>query len=125
MDGIQRLINKRYRRPIHLYRICTQQMMEISRYSILKIRQLHFHHLHISRRRDLDTIRQHAKDLIVKREVPAYIANDGKVKRRCSEWDYLRKRQLQRHMIKKIRNQLSRRAYVMASRLQALRTLYR
>lgn len=30
--------------------------------------------------------------------------NDGKVKRRWSEWDYLRKRQLQRHMIKKIRN---------------------
>ena len=46
----------------------------------------------------------------------------AKVKRRCSKWDYLEKRQLQRHMIKKIRNQLSRRAYVMASRLQALRT---
>ena len=29
-------------------------------------------------RRDLDTIRQHAKDFIAKREAPAYIANDGK-----------------------------------------------
>ena len=29
-------------------------------------------------RRDLDTIRQHAKDFITKREAPAYIANDGK-----------------------------------------------
>lgn len=36
--------------PIHLYRICTQQMMEIPRYSILKMRQLHFHHLHMSRK---------------------------------------------------------------------------
>lgn len=27
---------------------------------------------------DLDTIRQHAKDFIAKREAPAYIANDGK-----------------------------------------------
>ena len=26
----------------------------------------------------LDTIRQHAKDFIAKREAPAYIANDGK-----------------------------------------------
>ena len=26
----------------------------------------------------LDTIRQHAKDFITKREAPAYIANDGK-----------------------------------------------
>ena len=30
------------------------------------------------RRRDLDTIRQHAKDFIAKREAPVYIANDGK-----------------------------------------------
>ena len=30
------------------------------------------------RRRDLNTIRQHAKDFIAKREAPAYIANDGK-----------------------------------------------
>ena len=44
--------------------------------------------------KDLDTIRQHAKDFIAKREAPAYIAYDGKVKRRCSKWDYLRKRQL-------------------------------
>ena len=29
-------------------------------------------------RRDLDTIRQHAKDFIAKREAPAYIVNDGK-----------------------------------------------
>ena len=29
-------------------------------------------------RRDLETIRQHAKDFIAKREAPAYIANDGK-----------------------------------------------
>ena len=29
-------------------------------------------------RRDLDTIRQHAKDFLAKREAPAYIANDGK-----------------------------------------------
>ena len=28
----------------HLYRICTQQMMEIPRYSILKMQQQHFHH---------------------------------------------------------------------------------
>jgi len=35
---------------IHLYRICTQQMMEIQRCSILKMRQLHFHHLHMSRK---------------------------------------------------------------------------
>ena len=28
--------------------------------------------------KDLDTIRQHAKDFIAKREAPAYIANDGK-----------------------------------------------
>ena len=35
---------------IHLYRICTQQMMEMPRYSILKMRQLHFHHLHMSRK---------------------------------------------------------------------------
>ena len=27
----------------------------------------------------LDTIRQHAKDFIAKREAPAYIANDGKM----------------------------------------------
>ena len=26
----------------------------------------------------MDTIRQHAKDFIAKREAPAYIANDGK-----------------------------------------------
>ena len=30
------------------------------------------------RRRDLNKIRQHAKDFIAKREAPAYIANDGK-----------------------------------------------
>lgn len=41
---------------------------------------------------------------IAKRETPEYIANDGKAKRRCSKWDYLRKRKLQRHMIKRIRN---------------------
>ena len=35
---------------IHLYRICTQQMMEIQRCSTLKMRQLHFHHLHMSRK---------------------------------------------------------------------------
>ena len=35
---------------IHLYRICTQQMMEIQRCSIKKMRQLHFHHLHMSRK---------------------------------------------------------------------------
>ena len=35
---------------IHLYRICTQQMMEIPRCSILQMRQLHFHHLHMSRK---------------------------------------------------------------------------
>ena len=35
---------------IHLYRICTQHMMEIQRYSILRIRQLHFQHLHINRK---------------------------------------------------------------------------
>ena len=29
-------------------------------------------------RRDLDTIRQHARDFIAKREAPAYIVNDGK-----------------------------------------------
>lgn len=29
-------------------------------------------------RRDLDIIRQHAKEFIAKREAPAYIANDGK-----------------------------------------------
>ena len=46
----------------------------------------------------------------------------AKSKEGAQSVDYLRKRQLQRHMIKKIRNQLSRRAYVMASRLQALRT---
>ena len=35
---------------IHLYRICTQQMMKIQRCSILKMRQLHFQHLHMSRK---------------------------------------------------------------------------
>ena len=34
-------------------------------------------------RRDLDTIRQHAKDFIAKREAPAYIANDGKQTPMC------------------------------------------
>mgnify|MGYP006991376316 FL=1 len=34
---------------IHLYRICTQQMMEIQRCSILRMQQLHFHHLHMNR----------------------------------------------------------------------------
>ena len=34
---------------IHLYRIRTQQMMEIQRYSILRMQQLHFHHLHMNR----------------------------------------------------------------------------
>ena len=105
---------------IHLYKICTQQMMEIQRYSILKMQQLHFHHLHMNRNnticgddmtkdewynqlferldnskfrssfhlkqkdidyineKGLDTIRQHAKDFIAKREAPAYIVNDGK-----------------------------------------------
>ena len=31
-------------------RVCTQQMMEIQRCSILRMRQLHFHHLHMSRK---------------------------------------------------------------------------
>ena len=35
---------------IHLKRTCTQHMMEIQRYSILRIRQLHFQHLHINRK---------------------------------------------------------------------------
>ena len=35
---------------IHLYRICTRQMMEIQKYSILRMRQLHFHHLHMNRK---------------------------------------------------------------------------
>ena len=35
---------------IHLYRICIQLMMEIQRYSILQMRQLHFHHLYMSRK---------------------------------------------------------------------------
>ena len=35
---------------IHLYRICTQQMMEIQRCFILRMQQLHFHHLHMNRK---------------------------------------------------------------------------
>ena len=38
-------------------------------------------------------------------EIYDYYRDNGKVKRRCTEWVYLRKSQLQRHMIKKIRNQ--------------------
>ena len=30
--------------------LCTRQMMEIQRYSILRMRQLHFHHLHMNRK---------------------------------------------------------------------------
>ena len=40
------LVNK----PKGMARICTQQMMEILRCSILKMRQLPFHHLHMSRK---------------------------------------------------------------------------
>ena len=35
---------------IHLYRICTQQMMEIPRYSISRMQQSHSHHLPMNRK---------------------------------------------------------------------------
>ena len=35
---------------IHLCRRCIPQMMAIQRYFILKMAQLHFHHLHMNRK---------------------------------------------------------------------------
>ena len=43
----------------------------------------------------LDTIRQHAKDFIAKREAPAYIANDGKQTPMCGHPVFIAQHSLQ------------------------------
>ena len=52
------------------------QILQMNKqFSNLKMKQKDIDYIN---EKELDTIRQHAKDFIAKREAPAYIANDGK-----------------------------------------------